>query len=94
MHQFNTASDASWFYTTEIFPCCSIDIDSPGWLKSGYFIDNKVLEMTIKEIQSYVSDFVFDVDIEIGNDDQFVTAEEFINSYNTEEFRLISILIY
>lgn len=50
--------------------------------------------MTIKEIQSYVSDFVFDVDIEIGNDDQFVTAEEFINSYNTEEFRLISILIY
>ena len=79
---------------TEIFPCCSIDIDSPGWLKSGYFIDNKVLEMTIKEIQSYVSDFGFDVDIEIGNDDQFVTADEFITTYNVEEFDFISIIIY
>ena len=73
-----------------ILPCLCIDIDS----EAGHFIKNEALEMTIKEIQSYVSDFNLSVDIELGSDDQFVTAEEFINSYNTEEFRLISILIY
>ena len=73
----------------ETIPCLCVDIDS-----LSNFISNKAIEMTVKEIQSYVSDFNLSVDIELGSDDQFVTAEEFINSYNTEEFRLISILIY
>ena len=73
----------------ETIPCLCVDIDS-----LSNFISNKAIEMTVKEIQSYDSDFNLSVDIELGSDDQFVTAEEFINSYNTEEFRLISILIY
>ena len=73
----------------ETIPCLCVDIDS-----LSNFISNKAIEMTVKEVQSYVSDFGLSVDIELGSDDQFVTAEEFINSYNTEEFRLISILIY
>ena len=75
---------------TEILPCCCIDIDS----EAGHFLDNMALEMTIKEIQSYVSDFGLSVDIELGSDDQFVTADEFINQYNVEELDVISILIY
>jgi len=74
----------------KILPSCCIDIDS----EVGYFLDNKALEMTIREIQSYVSDFGLDVDIELGSDDQFVTADEFINQYNAEELDVISILIY
>ena len=74
----------------KILPSCCIDIDS----QSGHFLDNKALEMTIKEIQSYVSDFDLSVDIEITSDDQFVTADEFINQYNVEELSAISILIY
>lgn len=76
--------------STEIFPCCCIDIDS----QSGHFLDNVALEMTIKEIQSYVSDFGLSVDIELGSDDQFVTADEFITRYNVEELDLVSIIIY
>jgi hypothetical protein len=75
---------------TEIFPCCCIDIDS----EAGHFLDNKALEMTIKEIESYVSDFDLSVDIAGTIDDQFVTADEFINQYNDEELESISILIY
>lgn len=76
--------------TTEILPSCCINIDS----EAGHFLDNKALEMTIKEIQSYVSDFGLSIDIELGSDDQFVTADEFINQYNVEELDVISILIY
>ena len=50
--------------------------------------------MTVKEVQSYVSDFGLSVDIELGSDDHFVTADEFINTYNVEEFDFISIIIY
>ena len=74
----------------KILPSCCIDIDS----EVGHFLDNKALEMTIKEIQSYVSDFGLSIDIELGSDDQFVTADEFINQYNVEEIDVISILIY
>ena len=74
----------------ETMPCLCVDIDS----EAGHFIDNVALEMTIKEIQSYVSDFGLDVDIELGSDDQFVTADEFISTYNVEELDVISILIY
>ena len=74
----------------KILPSCCIDIDS----EAGHFLDNMALEMTIKEIQSYVSDFGLDVDIELGSDDQFVTADEFISTYNVEELDVISILIY
>lgn len=75
---------------TEILPCFCINIDS----SPGHFLDNVALEMTIKEIQSYVSEFDLDVDVELGSDDQFVTADEFINQYNVEELDVISILIY
>lgn len=74
----------------EIMPCLCVDIDS----QSGRFLDNVVLEMTIKEIQSYVSDFGLSIDIELVSDNQFVTADEFINEYNVEELDSISILIY
>ncbi len=74
----------------KILPSCCIDIDS----EVGHFLDNKALEMTIKEIQSYVSDFGLSIDIELGSDDQFVSADEFINQYNVEELDVISILIY
>jgi len=73
-----------------ILPCLCIDIDS----EAGHFIKNEALEMTIKEIQSYVSDFNLSVDIELGSDDQFVTADEFITTYNVEDLDVISILIY
>ena len=73
----------------ETIPCLCVDIDS-----LSNFISNKAIEMTVKEIQSYVSDFGLSVDIELGSDDQFVTADEFINQYNVEEFDFISILIY
>lgn len=75
---------------TEMLPSCCIDIDS----EAGHFLDNKALEMTIKEIESYVSDFDLSVDIAGTIDDQFVTADEFINQYNDEELESISILIY
>ena len=75
---------------TEILPSCCIGIHS----QDGHFLDNVVLEMTIKEIQSFVSDFNLSVDIELGSDDQFVTADEFISTYNVEELDVISILIY
>lgn len=74
----------------KILPSCCIDIDS----EVGHFLDNKALEMTIREIQSYVSDFDLSIDIELGSDDPFVTADEFINQYNVEELESISILIY
>lgn len=79
----------------ETIPCLCVDIDSlyPGYGVSN-FISNKAIEMTVKEIQSYVSDFGLDVDIELGSDDQFVTADEFISTYNVEEFDFISIIIY
>ena len=73
----------------ETIPCLCVDIDS-----LSNFISNKAIEMTVKEIQSYVSDFGLSVDIELGSDDQFVTADEFINTYNVEEFDFISIIIY
>ena len=73
-----------------ILPCLCIDIDS----QAGHFLNNEALEMTIREIESYVSEFNLDVDIELGSDDQFVTADEFINQYNVEELDFISILIY
>lgn len=74
----------------KILPSCCIDIDS----EVGHFLNNKALEMTIREIQSYVSDFDLSIDIELGSDDLFVTADEFINQYNVEELESISILIY
>lgn len=74
----------------KILPSCCINIDS----SPGHFLDNAALEITVKEIQSYVSDFDLSVDIELGSDDQFVTADEFINQYNVEELDVISILIY
>ena len=73
----------------ETIPCLCVDIDS-----LSNFISNKAIEMTVKEIQSYVSDFNLSVDIELGSDDHFVTADEFINTYNVEEFDFISIIIY
>lgn len=76
--------------SNEILPCLCVDIDS----QAGYFINNEVLEMTVKEIQNYVSDFDLSVDVELGSDDQFVTADEFISTYNTEELDVISLLIY
>jgi hypothetical protein len=74
----------------ETMPCLCVDIDS----LPGNFINNKAIEMTVKEIQSYVSDFNLSVDIELGSDDQFVTADEFITTYNVEELDFISIIIY
>lgn len=88
--QYHKEGGQDKFFATEILPSCCIDIDS----QSGHFLDNVALEMTIKEIQSYVSDFGLSVDIELGSDDQFVTADEFINQYNVEELDVISILIY
>lgn len=73
-----------------ILPCLCIDIDS----QAGHFLNNVALEMTVREIESYVSEFNLNVDIELGSDDQFVTADEFINQYNVEELDVISILIY
>ena len=73
-----------------ILPCLCIDIDS----EAGHFIKNEALEMTIREIESYVSEFNLNVDIELGSDDQFVTADEFITTYNVEELDVISIIIY
>ena len=73
----------------ETIPCLCVDIDS-----LSNFISNKAIEMTVKEVQSYVSDFGLSVDIELGSDDQFVTADEFITTYNVEEFDFISIIIY
>ena len=73
-----------------ILPCLCIDIDS----EAGHFIKNEALEMTIREIESYVSEFNLNVDIELGSDDQFVTADEFIETHNVDELEIISILIY
>lgn len=74
----------------DVFPCLSVDVDS----QPGFFLDNKALEMTIKEIESYVSDFNLSIDIEHTKDDEFVSVEEFLTSYNDEELESISILIY
>ena len=41
----------------ETIPCLCVDIDS-----LSNFISNKAIEMTVKEIQSYVSDFNLSVD--------------------------------
>ena len=71
-------------------PSCCIDIYS----ESNHFLDNVALEMTIKEIQSFVSDFNLSVDIELKSDDQIVTSDEFISQYNVEGLDAISILIY
>lgn len=76
--------------STERVPSCCIDIYS----ESGHFLDNVALEMTIKEIQSFVFDFNLSVDIELGSDDKFVSVDEFISTYNVEELDVISILIY
>jgi hypothetical protein len=74
----------------EVLPCLSVDVDS----QPGFLLDNKALEMTIKEIESYVSDFNLSIDIEHKKIDEFVSVEEFLTSYNTEELESISILIY
>jgi len=76
----------------EVLPCFSVDVYS----EPGFLLDNKALEMTIKEIESYVSDFNLSIDIEHKKVDEFVSVEEFLTSYNTEDEELesISILIY
>lgn len=65
-----------------------------GIANRGHFINSEVLEMTIREIEDYISDFDLNVDIELGSDDLFVSLEDFINYYNTGDLQRISILIY
>lgn len=70
--------------------CCCVDITSAEY---NDYIDWDKLEIVIQEIQSYVSDFGFEVDIEIVNDNEFESADDFLTS-GIEEYSAICILIY
>lgn len=81
-------------------PSCCVNIKDKYYFWQNSPIEQssinwQQLETTIKEIQSYIDDFEFKLDIGVPDEDVYITAEEFFNSYNSNsKLESVTILIY
>jgi hypothetical protein len=71
----------------------SINIDLKDNIYNFFVFNDHVLP-TIKRLQSFLSEYNLNIDIELVSENEFYSVDEFIEEYGSEEFHELGIIIY
>jgi hypothetical protein len=71
----------------------SINIDLKDNIYN-FFVFNDHILPTIKRLQSFLSEYNLNIDIELVSENEFYSVNEFIEEYGSEEFHELGIIIY
>jgi hypothetical protein len=71
----------------------SINIDLKDNIYN-FFVFNDHILPTIKRLQSFLSEYNLNIDIELVSENEFYSVDEFIEEYGSEEFHELGIIIY
>ncbi len=71
----------------------SINIDLKDNIYN-FFVFNDHILPTIKRLQSFLSEYDLNIDIELVQENEFYPVDEFIEEYGSEEFHELGIIIY
>jgi hypothetical protein len=71
----------------------SINIDLKDNIYN-FFVFNDHILPTIKRLQSFLSEYNLNIDIELVSENEFYPVDEFIEEYGSEEFHELGIIIY
>jgi hypothetical protein len=86
-------SAKSWKDTKDSELKDSINIDLKD-NKYNFFVFNDHVLPTIKRLQSFLSEYNLNIDIELVSENEFYPVDEFIEEYGSEEFNELGIIIY
>jgi hypothetical protein len=86
-------SAKSWKDTKDSELKDSINIDLKD-NKYNFFVFNDHILPTIKRLQSFLSEYDLNIDIELVQENEFYLVDEFIEEYGSEEFHELGIIIY
>jgi hypothetical protein len=83
----------SWKETDEsvLVDSTNIDIKDNTY---NFFIFNEHVLPTLKTLQSFVSDYDLNIDIELIQENEFYTLDEFVKEFSGEELHELGIIIY
>ena len=71
----------------------SINIDLKDNIYN-FFVFNDHILPTIKRLQSFLSEYNLNIDIELVSENEFYPVDKFIEEYGSEEFHELGIIIY
>jgi len=83
----------SWKETDKSVLLDSINIDIKDNTYNFFRFNEHVLP-TIKTLQSFVSDYDLNIDIDLIQENEFYTLDEFVKEFGGEEFHELGIIIY
>ena len=83
----------SWRESNESVLVNSINIDLKD-NKNNFFRFNDHILPTIKRLESFLSEYDLNIDIELVQENEFYPLDEFIEEYGSEEFHELGIIIY
>jgi hypothetical protein len=83
----------SWKETDKSVLLDSINIDIKD-NTYNFFIFNEHVLPTLKTLQSFVSDYDLNIDIELIQENEFYTLDEFVKEFSGEELHELGIIIY
>lgn len=86
-------SAKSWKETKDSELKDSINIDLKDNTFNFFRFNDHILP-TIKRLQSFLSEYDLNIDIELTNENEFYPVDEFIEEYGSEEFHELGIIIY
>ena len=86
-------SAKSWKDTKDSELKDSINIDLKD-NKYNFFVFNDHVLPTIKRLQSFLSEYDLNIDVELVSENEFYSIDDFIEEYGSEEFHELGIIIY
>ncbi len=86
-------SAKSWKDTKDSELKDSINIDLKD-NKYNFFVFNDHVLPTIKRLQSFLSEYDLNIDVELVSENEFYSIDDFIEEYGGEEFHELGIIIY
>ena len=86
-------SSKSWKETKDSELKASINIDLKDNTFNFFRFNDHILP-TIKRLQSFLSEYDLNIDIELVQENEFYPLDEFIEEYGSEEFHELGIIIY
>ena len=76
---------------SELKDSINIDLEDNTF---NFFRFNDHILPTIKRLQSFLSEYDLNIDIELVSENEFYSVDEFIEEYGSEEFHELGIIIY
>jgi hypothetical protein len=90
-HKMTDSKSSTFGVKTSEVDSINIDIKDNVY---NFFIFNEHVLPTLKTLQSFVSDYDLNIDIELIQENEFYTLDEFVKEFSGEEFHELGIIIY